>query len=68
MSPGKDTHAFFNFTTGEGRLLAASQRLNKSPLATLFPALVNEACLFAKNTALDDDVCLVGFTYKKPAS
>ena len=53
---------------GEDRLLAATQRLFKSPLATLFPALVNEACHFTKNAALDDDVCLVGLTYKRPVS
>ena len=51
---------------GEDRLLAATQRLSKSPLAILFPALVNEARLFTKEASLDDDICLVGFKYKRP--
>jgi sigma-B regulation protein RsbU (phosphoserine phosphatase) len=51
---------------GEERLLVAAQRLSASPLTTLFPALMNEACLFAKEAALADDVCLVGFNYKQP--
>jgi sigma-B regulation protein RsbU (phosphoserine phosphatase) len=53
---------------GEERLLAATQRLTESPLATLFPALANEALLFTKEAALDDDVCIVGLNYKKPMS
>lgn len=51
---------------GEERLLAATQRLTESPLAILFPALANEALLFTKEAALDDDVCMVGLTYKRP--
>ena len=51
---------------GEERLLAATQRLTESPLAILFPALANEALRFTKEAALDDDVCMVGLTYKRP--
>ena len=53
---------------GEERLLAAAQRLSESQLADLFPALVNASLLFTQETALDDDVCIVGFNYKRPMS
>lgn len=45
---------------GEGRLLDAAGRLVGKPLEDIFPALVNEARLFADNGELGDDVCLVG--------
>jgi sigma-B regulation protein RsbU (phosphoserine phosphatase) len=51
---------------GEARLLAATQRLSGMPMSSLFPALVNETCLFTKEASLDDDICLVGFKYKGP--
>ncbi|MEE9368420.1 MAG: SpoIIE family protein phosphatase [Pontiella sp.] len=50
----------------EQRLLSAAQRMVDHPLGTLFPALINEACLYAENGTLDDDVCMVGFHFKKP--
>jgi len=49
---------------GEERLLATAQRFVEMPLQTLFPALTNEARLFAEHGELNDDVCLVGFRYK----
>ncbi|MEA2069061.1 MAG: PP2C family protein-serine/threonine phosphatase, partial [Verrucomicrobiota bacterium] len=51
---------------GEHRLLAAAQRRVGLPLEQLFPVLVNEACLYAGDGALDDDVCLVGLHFNKP--
>jgi len=51
---------------GEKRLLAAARRLAGMPLRNLFPALTNEACLFAEHGELDDDVCMVGLHYKHP--
>jgi serine phosphatase RsbU (regulator of sigma subunit) len=50
---------------GETRLLATARRLSGMPLASLFPSLTNEACLFAKQGGLDDDVCMVGLHFKK---
>lgn len=50
---------------GEDRLLEAAQKHRKLPLPYLFPGLLNEACLFAKEGAFDDDVCLVGFQLKE---
>ncbi len=50
----------------EERLLSAAQRLSPMSLADLFPALTNEACLFAGHGELDDDVCMVGLHYKHP--
>ncbi len=49
---------------GEERLLSVARRLAGSPLSSLFPSLTNEACLFAENGQLDDDVCMVGLHYK----
>jgi len=49
---------------GEKRLLAAARRLAGMPLRNLFPALTNEACLFAEHGELDDDVCMVGLHYR----
>lgn len=49
---------------GEDRLLEAAQRFVEMPLQSLFPALTNEARLFAEHGELDDDVCLVGLHYK----
>jgi phosphoserine phosphatase RsbU/P len=49
----------------EERLLSAARRHVDLPLPYLFPALINEACLFAENGEFDDDVCLVGFKLRK---
>jgi len=46
---------------GEARLLEAADRHMEKPLAGLFSELLNEACHFAENGKLNDDVCLVGF-------
>lgn len=51
---------------GEDRMLAAANRFSDMPLSSLFPALTNEACLFAEHGELDDDVCMVGLHYKRP--
>lgn len=45
----------------EDRLIKAARRHIGLPLPYLFPALINEACLFAEDGEFDDDVCLVGF-------
>lgn len=51
---------------GETRLLSTAQRLAGMSLPDLFPALTNEACLFAEHGELDDDVCMVGLHYRHP--
>lgn len=51
---------------GEDRLLAAAGRFGALPLAELFPALVGEAAGFSGEGGFDDDVCLVGFTFRSP--
>ncbi len=51
---------------GEERLLAAARCHVETPLNDLFPALTNEARLFAEHGELDDDVCMVGLHYKRP--
>jgi len=51
---------------GEAQLLAAARRYVDLPLEELFPALVNAACEFTHSDGFDDDVCLVGFTFRKP--
>ncbi|MCF7849939.1 MAG: SpoIIE family protein phosphatase [Kiritimatiellales bacterium] len=50
---------------GENRLIEAARKHVELPLLYLFPALINEACLFAEEGAFDDDVCLVGFRLKE---
>ena len=49
---------------GEDRLLAAADQSCGLSLAELFPALINEAGHFSKAADFDDDVCLVGFTFR----
>jgi sigma-B regulation protein RsbU (phosphoserine phosphatase) len=49
---------------GERRLLDAFQRHHDLPLPDLFPAILDEARLFAGEKSFDDDVCLVGFQLK----
>lgn len=49
---------------GEERLLSAAQRFSGKPLQELVPALINESRHFACDGEFDDDVCLVGLTYK----
>lgn len=53
---------------GEARLLEAAQRHAGTPLQDLFPTLMNEACQFAQHGEMDDDVCMVGFQYKRSMS
>jgi sigma-B regulation protein RsbU (phosphoserine phosphatase) len=58
---GRDGEEF-----GEARLLAAAGQHAGQPFPSLFSALINEACLFAEDRELNDDVCLVGLRYKHP--
>ncbi len=51
---------------GEARLLDAARRHASLPLVDLFPSLINESCHFAEHGELNDDVCLVGFTFHNP--
>ena len=51
---------------GEDRLLAAAGRFVGQPLGELFPSLVKVVEDFAGAAGLNDDVCLVGFTFHKP--
>ncbi len=51
---------------GEDRLLAAAARLADLPLEELFPALIGAAGDFSGEGGFDDDVCLVGFTFRNP--
>ncbi len=51
---------------GEQRLLDAARRFGDKPLSSLYSSLANEACLFAEDGELDDDLCMVGFRYKHP--
>jgi sigma-B regulation protein RsbU (phosphoserine phosphatase) len=51
---------------GEDRLLDAARRHTNLPLAELFSSLINEARHFAGEGEFDDDVCLVGFTFRNP--
>lgn len=51
---------------GEARLLAAANRMGGMPLDALFPALMAEAGCFSGESDFDDDVCLVGFTFRNP--
>jgi sigma-B regulation protein RsbU (phosphoserine phosphatase) len=49
---------------GEQRLLEATRRHVGRNLPELFPALINDARHYSADGAFDDDVCLVGFTFK----
>ena len=49
---------------GEQRLLKAFLQHHDFPLPDLFPAILNEAHLFAGEESFDDDICLVGFRLK----
>jgi sigma-B regulation protein RsbU (phosphoserine phosphatase) len=51
---------------GEERVLAAARNYAGMSLGTLFSALTDEARQFAEDGELDDDVCMVGFHYKRP--
>jgi len=51
---------------GEERLLAAANRMGGLPLETLFPSLIREAGHFSGEGEFEDDVCLVGFTFRNP--
>jgi sigma-B regulation protein RsbU (phosphoserine phosphatase) len=51
---------------GEARLLEAAGRHAGLPLDRLFPSLINEARHFAEEGEFNDDVCLVGFAYRRP--
>lgn len=51
---------------GEDRLLAAAKRFGGLPLKEIFPALTGAAGDFTGGTGFDDDVCLVGFTFRNP--
>ena len=53
---------------GEERLLKAACQHATSNLATIFPALINEARHFAKEGEFDDDICMVGFRRKRAGS
>lgn len=51
---------------GEERLLAAAKEFAGLPLENLFPALLGAVGEFAGEGVLNDDVCLVGFTFHNP--
>jgi len=51
---------------GEDRLLAAANRLASRSLEELFPSLIDAAGDFAGEGGFDDDLCLVGFTFRNP--
>ena len=51
---------------GEDRLFAAANRLADRPLEELFPSLIDAAGDFAGEGGFDDDLCLVGFTFRNP--
>jgi len=51
---------------GEERLLTAADRLGPMSLGKLFPALIGAAGEFSGEGGFDDDVCLVGFTFRNP--
>lgn len=50
---------------GESRLLASAQRNRHLALRDLFPAILNDARLFAAEGAFGDDVCLVGLQLRR---
>ena len=49
---------------GEQRLLDSFERNQALSLQDLFPAVLQDARLFAGEKAFDDDVCLVGFRFR----
>jgi len=49
---------------GEDRLLKAAGQHVGAELASLFPALINEARHFAEEGEFDDDICMVGLKYR----
>jgi sigma-B regulation protein RsbU (phosphoserine phosphatase) len=51
---------------GEDRLLSAAAQAGNQPLKDLFPSLISIASEFAGEIGLNDDVCLVGFTFHNP--
>ncbi len=51
---------------GEVRLLGAACHHASLPLAELFPALINDVRQFSLSGEFDDDICLVGFTFRNP--
>ena len=51
---------------GEDRLLAAANRLADRPLEELFPSLIDAAGDFTGKGGFDDDLCLIGFTFRNP--
>lgn len=51
---------------GEARLLEHASQHAGLPLADLFPALIDDSRCYSATGTLDDDVCLVGFTFQKP--
>jgi sigma-B regulation protein RsbU (phosphoserine phosphatase) len=50
---------------GPERLLAATQRCRDQTLTELFPCLLNESHRFSAGGELEDDVCMVGFQFRK---
>ncbi|VGO17352.1 hypothetical protein PDESU_05948 [Pontiella desulfatans] len=51
---------------GKKRLLDAAHSLVGEPLADIFDGLEGDALAFSRNGCFSDDVCLVGFHYRKP--
>ena len=51
---------------GEDRLLAAAAQLGGRPLKDVFLSLIRAASGFAGDAGFNDDVCLVGFTFRSP--
>ncbi|MCF7817365.1 MAG: SpoIIE family protein phosphatase [Kiritimatiellales bacterium] len=51
---------------GEERLLQHARQHAGLPLADLFPALIDDTRRYSATGTLDDDVCLVGFTFRAP--
>ncbi|MBN2162973.1 MAG: SpoIIE family protein phosphatase [Pontiellaceae bacterium] len=50
---------------GEDRLLETARRHTGLPLQQLFPTLTHEACQFAEDGELNDDVCMIGLKFRK---
>ena len=53
---------------GLERLLAAMHRRRDHALTELFPSLLDESRQFSASGELEDDVCLVGFQFRKRLS
>ncbi len=51
---------------GEDRLLAAAGQIGHLSLGELFPALIGASVNFSGKEEFNDDVCLVGFTFRNP--